>query len=511
MQDEDEPAHRPEGPGSVLVEGRTCWRRARAERFALIVDAARYFASLKAAMIRAERQVLLIGWDFDTRIRLNGGEDARPSGEHWPDRLGAFINALVARRPDLHVHMLEWDLGVVQTLGRGATPLFILDWITHERIHMRLDSVHPLGGCHHQKIAVIDDRLAFCGGIDITVGRWDTPEHRDRDPRRNSPWGFRQPPWHDATAAVDGAAARALGDLARARWQHATGERLSPPDAASGDPWPEALEPAFHGVEVGIARTQPAHAGEPEAREIEAVSLAAIAAARRLVYVESQYLASRRIGDAIARRLAEADGPEVVIVNPCTAEGWLEEEAMGSARSLILSRLQAADRNGRLRVVHPVAEGGTPIYVHAKVMIVDDRLLKVGSSNLNNRSLGLDTECDLVLDAADAPDEVAAGAIREGIRAIRHALLAEHLGRSPAAVAEAETRAGGSMLAAIAASSRPRGRRLVPLEPAPLTEAERALAEARILDPERPVSFAKLAARLVRPVMRRAGAARSRA
>ncbi len=93
----------------------------------------------------------------------------------------------------------------------------------------------------------------------------------------------------------------------------------------------------------------------------------------------------------MAARLREPDGPEIVVVNPETADGWLEEKAMGSARARLLRLVRAADRFGRFRLYTPVAAGGTPIYVHAKVLVMDDRLLRIGSSNLNNRSLGYDT------------------------------------------------------------------------------------------------------------------------
>lgn len=472
---------------AVLEVGRTCWRKARSGRFALIVDAADYFKHLKDAMTRARHQILLIGWDFDPRIRLS---PENGDGE-WPDRLGDFINALVARRPELNIYVLKWDLGVIYTMGRGSTPLFILDWLTDKRIHLRLDGEHPTGGCHHHKIAVIDDAIAFCGGIDITVGRWDTPEHLDRDGRRDSPWGFAQPPWHDATAAVDRDGARVIGELARKRWKIAEGEDLPAPPEPERDLWPEGLEPSLRDVEVGIARTRPAHGDYEEEREIEALYLAAIASAQRSVYIESQYFASQRIAEAIERRLAEPQGPEIVIVNPLSTEGWLEETVMGAARALLFARCQKADHAGRFRMYHPVAEGGTPIYVHAKVMVVDDRLLKVGSSNLNNRSMGLDTECDIAVEA-DRPD------VAEGIRDARRRLLAEHLGVSVAEFAEAEEERGGSLIAAVEALRKPEGRSLVPLNPAPITESERLMVEERLLDPERPRSVRTQLAKLGR-------------
>ncbi len=472
----------------VLQPGETCWRLARSNRFALIIDAASYFAHLRAAMIRARRTIHLVGWDFDTRIRLLPGDG---DGE-WPNKLGRFINALVRRRPELEVRVLKWDIGVLQSLGRGATPLFILDWMTSKRVHFRLDHEHPRGACHHQKIAVIDDTLAFCGGIDLTVGRWDTRAHREDDPCRKSPWGVAQPPWHDATAAVDGEAARVLGELARERWKQATGEDLSPPSPGE-EIWPDGLLATFTNVEVGIARSRPAYGGQPRVREIEALYLQAIRSAREAIYIESQYLASHRIGRALAERLEEAGGPDVVILGPKTAEGWLEEETMGAARMVVGHRLRRADRERRLRLLYATNEDETDIYVHAKIMIIDDRLLRVGSSNLNNRSMGLDTECDLAVEArTGAPDR---DVLRATIRAVRNDLLAEHLGVEIRAVEKLAAQGLGPV-GIIDALAKPRGRTLHGLPLPELNAFEEKLAESRIFNTERPEALRRKLTRL---------------
>jgi len=149
-----------------------------------------------------------------------------------------------------------------------------------------------------------------------------------------------------------------------------------------------------------------------------------------------------RIAAALRARLAEADGPEVVIVAPRRADGWLSEQVMGSARAVLLQDLRDADRHGRLRFCTPVTEEGHDIYVHAKVLIVDDRLLRIGSSNFNNRSMGLDTECDIAIEAADGGDE----AMRREILRVRDGLLAEHLGVTEAILHETLAAAGGSLV-----------------------------------------------------------------
>ena len=473
---------RDENPVAKLLRpGETCWRIARANRLAVIVDAADYFATVRAAVQQARHSVMLIGWDFDTRIKL----DPLDGRSEVPNRLGKFLNWAVARQPELNMYMLRWDLGAMNALGRGTTPLFILNWMTDERMHFKLDGAHPVGSAHHQKVVVIDDTLAFCGGIDMTADRWDTREHLDNDPHRIRPSSRRRyGPWHDVATAVDGDAARALGDLARARWKRSTGEDLEPPPPTPSA-WPKGLDPSMTDVDVAISRTMPEYGENEGVYEIEALYLAAVAGAQRTFYVESQYFASRKVAEAMAARLREPDGPEIVVVNPESAAGWLEEEVMGSSRARLLRLIQDADRHGRFRLYTPVTEGGAAIYVHAKVLVMDDRLLRVGSSNLNNRSLGFDTECDLSVEApTDAANEAE---VRRRIIGLRDDLLSEHLGVENAVFEAAVDKNGGSVIAAIE-ELRTNGRSLVPFDmPEQNIVEENLLAENELLDPERPI------------------------
>lgn len=469
---------------AVLRPGRSCWRIEPAERFALIIDAAEYFRHAKAAMLKARSRIMLIGWDFDVRIEL---EPAKQTLE-GPNRLGDFLAWLPESRPDLRIYMLKWDLGVLQSLGRGMAPLFIRSRTTSKRLRFKLDGAHPAGAAHHQKIVVIDDALAFCGGIDITTDRWDTRDHLDGHPCRLRPNGDPHGPWHDATTAVDGKAAYAIGELARERWRQAADERLEPVRGGN-DPWPDDLTATIEHVAVGIARTSPETEGRKAVTEIEALYLRAIACARRTIYLESQYLASRRLAEALANRLREPDGPEIVLVLPESADGWLEQKAMDGARVSLLRMLWGTDAHGRFGAFYPVTAGGKPIYVHAKIMVIDDKLLRVGSSNLNNRSMSFDTECDLALEAER--DSPADDRLRETIVAIRNNLLSEHLGVEPEVLGKTLEDVATSLLAAIE-KLRGTGRTLRPFEPGDVADDESAFAENELLDPEqRSVSAAQ--------------------
>lgn len=462
----------------MLRPGQTCWRVESARHFAFIVDGADYFVSLRRALLQARHSIMLVGWDFDTRITFGDASDG------GPEQLGDFILWLADRTPSLEIRLLRWDAGPLKAVLRGNTLITILRWKAHPRITLKLDAIHPLAGSHHQKIVAIDDSIAFAGGIDLTMQRWDTRDHIDDDPRRVSPSGRPTDPWHDATSAFDGDAARAIGDLARARWLKATGESL-PTSPECHDCWPEGLAASFTDMRLGIARTIPKMEGQEPVHEIETAWVEMIGRANRLIYAESQYFASRRIAHAIAERLVEADPPEIVIVMPHTAEGWLEPLAMDTARAKLVEALKRIDRHDRLRILHPQTAGGQPIYVHAKVMVVDDKILRVGSSNFNNRSMRLDSECDVIL-SVDEPENAHLG---DEIAALRDDLLAEHLGVTPEDV-RAGLRETGSLIATIdtlcGLSRDVGGRSLVPYEIPELTGFEEWLAENEILDPNGP-------------------------
>ena len=165
---------------------------------------------------------------------------------------------------------------------------------------------------------------------------------------------------------------------------------------------------------------------------------------------------------------------------PRTADGWLEQKAMDAARLQIVAAIGKADRHNRFRVFVPVTKGGSDIYVHAKIAIVDDRLLRVGSANLNNRSQRLDSECDVAIDTALAANRATGPAIT----ALRHRLIGEHLDCPAESIAAAE-RGGASMLTAIEAL-RGAGKTLDLLKMEDLGEIEEFIAANELLDPETP-------------------------
>ena len=204
---------------------------------------------------------MLVGWQFDLRIKLEPDREARAArrARRVPEG-GAPPSG-----PGLRIHILQWDAAMLATLARQVLPFLALELVWHRRIHFRLDSDHPVGACHHQKIIVVDDALAFCGGIDMTDDRWDTREHRDGDPlpasgRTAAPYR----PFHDATGGRGrrrGAGAGRARARALALRRPASGWRRR---RAGSDAWPDGLapDPAPRSTSA-IARTHPQRTGPP--------------------------------------------------------------------------------------------------------------------------------------------------------------------------------------------------------------------------------------------------------
>jgi phosphatidylserine/phosphatidylglycerophosphate/cardiolipin synthase-like enzyme/uncharacterized membrane protein YdjX (TVP38/TMEM64 family) len=380
--------------------------------------------------------------------------------------------------------VLLWDYSLLYALDREPLPSLNLKWRTPPQVKVELDSCLPLGACHHQKLVVIDGRLAFCGGLDLTIRRWDTAEHRPDHPVRVDPDGKPYAPFHDVQMLVDGEAARRLAEVSARRWQEATGEELPPVNAeVEAARWPAHVVPDCEAVEVGIARTLPATEERPGVPEVLELYLAGIRNAQRYIYIENQYLTSDAIADALHRRLREVPDLELLVVTPRAPEGWLEKRTMGAGQQRVMRKLTHGDFTERVRFLYPWAGSGTDcaVLVHAKLMIVDDAWLRVGSANLNNRSMGVDTECDLIVRAAT--DEH-----RQGIRAVLHRLLGEHLGLGVPQVAARLDQTESLARLASTRWSKERG-----LEPLALHRQNQTLAETLnlVADPEAPLQPAE--------------------
>jgi phospholipase D1/2 len=470
----------------IIRTGENCWRYVNADRATMLVDGENYYGALHTAITQARHAIYILAWDIDSRLGLVRGEKQTD----LPAELGDLIIAVLEQKPELNVYILNWDWAMLYTLEREWLPLFRPGWKKQTRLHYELDGECPFGGSQHQKIVVIDDKIAFCGGIDPGKHRWDTREHAPDDQRRIDPDNVVYPPFHDMQMLVDGEVAKSLAELARERWQKATGKQLQPPAQYDKDIWPEDIDVDFNKVNIAIARTMPEFNDQPEIVEVETLYLDTIAAAENLIYIENQYFTSWKVAEVLAKRLEESEGPEVVIVCPKMTGGWLEQHTMDVLRSRVSRKLCAADKYDRLRICYPHYEALGDVYIslHSKLMIVDNVFLRVGSANLSNRSMGLDSECDLAIEAEN-DDQL------QAIKAFRHSLLSEHLDLDASELDKLLEEHGSLLKLLDSREDQPRTLRRLDCE---IDDSIDDLTPtADYIDPERPVDSVQMSRKLV--------------
>lgn len=422
----------------TLLERQTTWRIHEDTESALFIDGRDYYRAFYAAASKAKKSILLLGWQFDSDVQLLRGEDL-PSGLAARDvQLLALLDRLCRERPDLQIRVLAWDHSVVFAFERELLQKVYFDAITCARFDFKWDDTVPLGGSHHQKVAIIDGRVAFFGSQDICQARWDDSTHRPDNDQRTSR-GTTHQPYHEVQLAVGGEAARSMIDLFVWRWLSATGEMLEPADLIDDDAGTEAFDfPVtlpLPRARLGLARTIPEIAGRERVAEVCDLYVRAIESAEHLVYIETQYLTSCAIRDALMTRMRDHTRPklDVVIVLPHKPEKFKEEMTVGVPQAVLLQTLdECAREHGHALAVYNVVAGTRPdggplfVYIHSKLMIVDDRTFIVGSANLTNRSMTIDSE---IVGAYEAePGTAEYRELRHAIRRVRVRLLLEHLG-----------------------------------------------------------------------------------
>jgi len=470
---------------AVLVEGKTVFHRKHARRAAVLNDAAVYFDALRRCLLQAQASVFIVGWDVHSRTKLVGPSGRATDG--LPEELGPFLDALLLRRPELRIHLLIWNSPILYAGEREWFSASKFARADDDRLTFCFDNCLPIGSSQHQKIVVVDDSVAFSGGCDLTMRRWDTNAHAIDHPGRVDPNGVRYAAFHDVQMMVDGDAALCLAEIVRDRWlcaQCATAPAIRP----TGDPWPDDLAADFDDVMIGIARTEPSRPGRPAAYEVAQLFLASIKAAERTIYIENQFLSDDLIARKLAEELQNKPQLEVLLIAPKTHASWIEARTMRNGRLEFMRLLQDAGVSDRVRLLYPeIADGDRTeaVMVHSKVMIVDDRILRVGSANINHRSMGADTECDLVIEAQSVGEQ-------ERITAIRNDLLGHFCGVSKEAVAEQLVRDPSLLRAATLLAER--GHSLKPVEDGVPDRQEVIDFVRPVADPRRPLGLERIAA-----------------
>lgn len=412
-----------------VLTPKNTWRAHEDAESGLLVDGRDYYAAFYSAARRAKRSILLLGWQFDSDVQLVRGGDV-PHGASQADlELLTFLDRLCRARPELETRVLAWDYSVWFALEREMLQKIVFDVATCSRFQFHWDASVPWPGSHHQKVAIIDGRLAFFGSQDICQERWDDSAHLPDNPLRTCR-GEPYKPYHEVQLAVNGPVARSLLDLFVERWYRATGERLDPSSLiADEEPSAPLVTLPMPRARLALARTM---AGE-EAQEIKDQYVRAIRTAERFIYCETQYVTSCAIRDALVERMRDRKRPklDIVFMLPFKPERFKEEVTVGLPQADTLSELaRTAAENGHRLGIYNVAgrrADGTEehVYIHSKLMVVDDAFMTIGSANLMNRSMTLDSELNASWEAREGER-----GLESAIRRARVRLLLEHLGEA---------------------------------------------------------------------------------
>lgn len=452
---------------------------------AVLNDAAAYFAALRETLLEAQDLVYIVGWDIHSETRLVGASGRADDG--LPEQLGPFLRALVQRRPALRINILVWDFVSFYASEREWNSAAKLTAGTDGRVRFHLDSTLPFGSAQHQKIVCVDGSLAFVGGLDLTIRRWDTTDHRADHASRCDPQGKPYLPFHDVQCMVDGDAAALLFELAEARWR-AAGQQRDERRALKSVRWPDNVPVEAEHLPVGIARTEVVCPAGSTIREVERSLIAAIRSATSFIYIENQFTSATRIARELAEQMRRAPSLRVLIVAPKLHSSWLESQAMQNGRGAFIDCFGAAGVADRIRFLYPVSRSGNTeaaVMVHSKLMIVDNRILRIGSANLNNRSMGADSECDLIFEAASEEH-------RDFIASVRHRLIAHFCGLEEQTLAQNEDR----LFALLDDVSKGDGAKtLREVESSGLTSTLATMVQP-VADPERPLHLERAASRM---------------
>jgi len=385
----------------------------------VLIDGANAFAAIAHAMVRARRFVHVTGWHLAPGFELERGDPYTSIG---------VLLAELAQRVDVRV--LVWSGSPLPAFHptRAEVTAGLQNLTRDTRIRALPDPrEHPLH-CHHEKTIVIDDEVAFVGGIDLTNAAGDRYDSQDHPARRRLGW-------HDVATRLTGPVVADVAAHFRLRWRELTGERLPegevPPPAPAGRSRVQVVRTVAEQMYEALPRG--------DFRVFESYARV-LRSARELIYIENQFLWAPELASIIAQKLRDPPTPEfrVVVLLPAKPNNG-GDDTKGQLGILIDADGSGGNggRNGRagrdrperrflaatIRSMSPSGERADPLYVHAKVAIVDDRWLIVGSANLNAHSLFNDTEMCVITDDAELA------------RDTRVRLWAEHLELDSAAVA----------------------------------------------------------------------------
>lgn len=416
---------------SIFQQGENCWVSSKASYAAPLIDCANYYKALHSSIVKAKHSIFIVGWDIDSRIRLIRGEDEANS--EAPSVISELLAWKAEQNPELKIYLLRWDSSLAFFAQREMWAKEVWDENTPDNVETVLDDTIPMGGSQHQKIVIIDDEVVYSGGMDVSTNRWDTRDHPVESEERDGPDG-EYGPLHDVQAVYSGPLVKEFAELVRWRWLRVAESnpinfredaKIKLEDGIP-DAWPDDYEPWFENVDCALARTIPFMDEVEPVQEVRNMLLDLINQAERVIYIENQFTSRQEIAEALNKRLKICPDLNVIVVSSYEPKGRFECEAFWASRIEFKKILFKDIDPDRVIMTYSsiTDEQGRSAYkrIHSKVMTIDEKYLVIGSSNLSNRSMTLDTEIDTVYYGNDEHNSAQIARVRDD-------LLAEHSGR----------------------------------------------------------------------------------
>lgn len=469
---------------TVFSAGENCWKVTQSSHMAVIIDCENFYRAVHEAFVRASQSIFIVGWDIDSRIELLHNDDLKRA--QYPGLIRDLIKQKAAENPELQIYLVRWDSSLAFLSFREVWLEDVWKTDMPDNVHIQLDATVPIGGSHHQKLIIVDDEVAFSGGMDIAVQRWDTREHLPDNSEREDCSGS-YTPYHDVQSVMTGPVVEYLAELVRWRWNRLADEpaiAFAPPEASEQLPasWPPSVQPLMSAVPTAIARTIPAMGDSKVCEEVEAMLTALVRQAKRFIYIENQFVSYLPLAEALNRQLHDEPGLQVMIVSSFKPKGPAEQESYWAGRIEFRKLLTKDIDPARVCLAYSsvVDDEGERAYklIHSKLLFIDDEYMVVGSANLNKRSMTLDTECDVIFRGETAEQ-------KQAVAQVRNDLLAEHCGESIARV-ESFFREDEPLPQLLQASGQ-KTYELQPVEDEQFTDGSWKHLVDPILDPEQPI------------------------
>ncbi|MFA5582849.1 MAG: phospholipase D-like domain-containing protein [Bacteriovoracaceae bacterium] len=395
---------------NVCVQNKNVWCIDKVNHLGFLLDADKYYSAFFEALPQARKNIFITAWEMESKLNL-GKVSSR-----FPSDLRKYFSFLVSQNENLKIKILCWKPGLYLKFSRERLSEWKWRELGHPRVNFKNDRSPFAFGSFHEKLVLIDNSCGFLGGMDVSVNRWDTSDHLLGSDLR----GKENPsylPIHDAQFIFKGSLLEKMRIMMQARLN---------PDYVNIEQFPERqikIETPYPYIEDTIAslsRTDPAL----KAYEIESLYIDAIMSAKKFIYIENQYFTCESIAKALAKQLEKQDGPEVIIVLPLNYLGSFERAIYINGRNEIKRILEKANKYNRLGFYYPSIPEESErkfLKVHSKIMIVDGKFITLGSANLNYRSMRVDREMNMNLEAINEKNE-------RFIKDIFKTLLCEHLG-----------------------------------------------------------------------------------